>query len=748
MRIFKLISQHTVRFVLSAAILVLLLLNATGHVHLSAIQKLELFTYDTRLNLLLPEGRDARIVIIDIDEKSLQAEGRWPWGRNKLANLVNTLFDDYQIKVLGFDMVFAEKDESSGLQHLNAIKTQYLATDPTLGQALHQAVEALKPTLDFDRLFANSLKNRNVVLGYVFSHDAAAIGTGALPPASFDASHFKAKPIQWVTESSYSANLADFQANSQAGGYFNINPDADGIMRRVPMLVQHDRKIYQSLSLAMAGAALGAKNIEAGFAKGLGVGKRYAGLEWLKLGQHRIPVDKEVSALIPYRGPQGSFQYLSATDVLTHRVAPELLKNKIVLVGTTAAGLLDLRATPVQNVYAGVEIHANMIAGILDNNIKEYPAYVVGAEALMLLLTGLLLIIGLPLLNPLKATMLTLAMTALATLLNLLAWQQANLVLPLASILLLIAAIYFINMTYGFFVESRGKRQLANLFGQYVPPELVDEMAEHPDAISLEGENREMTVLFSDVRGFTHISEGLDPKALGQLMNDLLTPMTQVIHQHRGTIDKYMGDAVMAFWGAPLPDPHHAKHALQAAIGMIHALEKLQEDFANKGLPPINIGVGINTGLMVVGNMGSAFRMAYTVMGDAVNLGSRLESLTKIYHVPIIVSEFTVRQVPEFAFRPLDWVRVKGREKPVMIYEPICEILQLDKAKNSHLKLYDEALKLYRNRNWDLAEMQFIHLQQLEPSRALYALYIARIAHFRQYPPANDWDGVFNIETK
>lgn len=748
MRIFKLISQHTVRFVLSAAILVLLLLNATGHVHLSAIQKLELFTYDTRLNLLLPEGRDARIVIIDIDEKSLQAEGRWPWGRNKLANLVNTLFDDYQIKVLGFDMVFAEKDESSGLQHLNAIKTQYLATDPALGQALHQAVEALKPTLDFDALFANSLKNRNVVLGYVFSHDAVAIGTGALPPASFDASHFNAKPIQWLTESSYSANLADFQANSQAGGYFNINPDADGMMRRVPMLVQHDRKIYQSLSLAMAGAALEVKNIEAGFAQGLGVGKRYAGLEWLKLGQQRIPVDKEVAALIPYRGPQGSFQYLSATDVLAHRVAPELLKNKTVLVGTTAAGLLDLRATPVQNVYAGVEIHANMIAGILDNNIKEYPAYVVGAEALMLLLVGLLLIIGLPLLNPLKATLLTLAVTALATLLNLLAWQQANLVLPLASILLLIAAIYFINMTYGFFVESRGKRQLANLFGQYVPPELVDEMAEHPDAISLEGENREMTVLFSDVRGFTHISEGLDPKALGQLMNDLLTPMTQVIHQHRGTIDKYMGDAVMAFWGAPLPDPHHAKHALQAAIGMIHALEKLQEDFANKGLPPINIGVGINTGLMVVGNMGSAFRMAYTVMGDAVNLGSRLESLTKIYNVPIIVSEFTVRQVPEFAFRPLDWVRVKGRAKPVMIYEPVCEILQLDKATSSHLKLYDEALKLYRNRNLDLAEMQFIHLQKLEPSRALYALYIARIAHFRQYPPANDWDGVFNVETK
>ena len=748
MRIFTLISQHAVRFALGAAVLVLLLLNATGYVHLSAIQKLELFTYDTRLNMLLPKGVDERIVIIDIDEKSLQAQGRWPWGRNKLADLVNILFDDYHIQVLGFDMVFAEKDESSGLKHLEAIQSQYLSTDPELGQALGQAVETLRPTLDFDALFANSLKNRNVVLGYVFSHDVASVGSGALPQASFDSSHFKAKPIQWVTESSFSANLADFQANSQTGGYFNINPDADGMMRRVPMLVQYDHKIYQSLSLAVAGAALGVNHIEAGFAEGLGVGKRYAGLEWLKLGQQRIPVDKEVAALIPYRGPQGSFHYISATDVLTRHVAPALLKDKIVLVGTTAAGLLDLRATPVQNVYAGVEIHANMIAGILDNNIKEQPAYTVGAETVLLMAVGLLLIIGLPLLNPFKATLLTLAVTALTIMLNLLAWQQANLVLPLASVLLLIATIYFINMTYGFFVESRGKRQLAHLFGQYVPPELVDEMAEHPDAISLEGENREMTVLFSDVRGFTHISEGLDPKALGQLMNDLLTPMTQVIHQHRGTIDKYMGDAVMAFWGAPLPDQHHAKHALQAAIGMIHALEKLQMDFANKGLPPIHIGVGINTGLMVVGNMGSAFRMAYTVMGDAVNLGSRLESLTKIYNVPIIVSEFTVRQVPEFAFRPLDWVRVKGRDKPVVIYEPICEILQLDKATNSHLKLYDEALKHYRNRNWDLAEMQFIHLQQLEPSRALYALYIARIVHFRQYPPANDWDGVFNIETK
>ena len=467
---------------------------------------------------------------------------------------------------------------------------------------------------DYDQKFAKSLKGRNVVLGYVFSHDVAAIGSGVLPPASRVAGDFTGKNIDFINETGFSANLEALQQKAKNAGHFNINPDADGMMRRVPMLVQYDGKMYQSLSLAIAGAALGVDQIEADFAQGLGVGKRYAGLEWLKLGSYRIPVDARVSALIPFRGAQGSFLYVSATDVLNHQANAALLKNKIVLLGTTAAGLLDLRATPVQNVYAGVEIHANMIAGILDHNIKEHPAYTLGAEVLMLLAVGLLLALLLPLLNPLKATLLTLALTIAVVSLNLAAWQYANLVLPLASLLVMIASIYFINMSYGFFVESRGKRQLAGLFGQYVPPELVNEMAENPESFSLEGESREMTVLFSDVRGFTHIAEGLDPKQLSQLMNDFLTPMTQVIHQHRGTIDKYMGDAIMAFWGAPLPDQHHAKHALQAALGMINALEKLQLDLAAKGLPPIRIGVGLNSGLMVVGNMGSAFRMAYTCL--------------------------------------------------------------------------------------------------------------------------------------
>ena len=273
-------------------------------------------------------------------------------------------------------------------------------------------------------------------------------------------------------------------------------------------------------------------------------------------------------------------------------------------------------------------------------------------------------------------------------------------------------------------------------------------MAKDPEAFSLEGENRELTVLFSDVRGFTTISEGLEPKELTQLMNEYLTPMTHVIQHHRGTIDKYMGDAIMAFWGAPLEDPHHARHALQAAMDMFRSLELLRQDFAAKGWPPINIGIGINTGPMTVGNMGSEFRMAYTVMGDAVNLGSRLEGLTKQYGVNIIVSEFTRAQVPEFAFRELDLVRVKGKDKPVAIYEPVCAAGEEDAATKDELKLYREALKLFRARNWDLAELQFLNLQKRYPERYLYNVYLERLTYYREEPPGADWDGAFTFKTK
>ncbi|HSI95050.1 MAG TPA: adenylate/guanylate cyclase domain-containing protein [Methylophilaceae bacterium] len=733
--------RHRIRIVFSLAIVLVFLANAIGSLPYDFTARLENYAYDLRLNWTMPNTQDKRIVIVDIDEKSLKEQGHWPWSRDKLARMVDMLFDRYGIDALGFDVVFAEQDQSSGLQSLEEIARTELGRDDEFQSALNK----IRPRLDYDGKFAESLKNRRVALGYYFRHVQSNTGNvGLLPLPLFEKGGVDVDSLGVAGAAGYTANLPELQKSTAWGGYFSVSRlDDDGVFRRLPLIEVHDGAVYESLALAMARLVLNAP-VQLGIVEDAG----YAELEWLQLGNRHIPVDQHAAALIPYRGMEGSFPYVSASDVLQGRVPPEILKDTIVLVGTTAAGLKDLRVTPVQSVYPGVEVHANMIAGILDQDVKQHPAYTAGADFLFLLFAGLLLALLLPALSPLWATVVTVTVTSLMVAFNLYVWQELNQVLPIASLLLLVAVLFVFNMSYGFFIESRGKRQLAGLFGQYVPPELVDEMAKDPEAFSLEGESREMTVLFSDVRGFTNISEGLDPKQLTQLMNEYLTPMTHVIHQHRGTIDKYMGDAIMAFWGAPLHDEQHARHALQTALGMLESLSVLQEQFRAKGWPTINIGIGLNTGPMTVGNMGSEFRMAYTVMGDAVNLGSRLEGLTKEYGVKIIVSEFTRTAVPDFVFRDLDLVRVKGKDKPVGIYEPICPVGEDNEQIMEELALYGEALALYRAQQWSSAEEKFSILKQRYPERYLYDLYTKRIAYFREYPPGAGWDGAFTFKTK
>jgi adenylate cyclase len=514
------------------------------------------------------------------------------------------------------------------------------------------------------------------------------------------------------------------------------------------MLAEFEGAYYESLSLAMIRLGLGSPPVRPGHPQGSMLSRDYPGLEWLEVGPIRIPVDVQVTALVPYRGKGGNFRYVSASDVLDGSVPEGALRDRIVLVGTTAPGLFDLRATPVASVYPGVEIHANLIAGMLDGDIKQRPPYVLGAEVILLLVSGLAMAIILPLVSPLRATLITALVLVSAFATNVWVWDSGNLVLPLASGLLMIAILFALNMSYGFFVETRAKRQITGRFGQYVPPELVDEMAQHPEAFSMEGASREMTVLFTDVRGFTTISEGLDPKELSQLMNDFLTPLTRVIHSRRGTIDKYMGDCIMAFWGAPLDDPDHAMNAVLAGLEMQKVLEGLAPEFKARGWPEIRIGVGVNTGRMSVGNMGSEIRVAYTVMGDAVNLASRLEGVTKQYGVGMIVGENTRACLKDMVFRELDRVRVKGKDEPVTIYEPLGQSGDVDSAVLNELKLWGQALRLYRARDWDMAELQLINLQKANPGRVVYQLYIDRIAHYRANPPGDDWDGAFRFETK
>ncbi len=740
--------QRIVRLALSALILLILLVDTSGLYKYPFIKQLENWTYDARLNFTRPDTVDDRIVIVDIDENSLAEVGRWPWGRDKLATIVDNLFDRYRVSVVGFDIVFAERDESSGLEKFEQLATGKLKEN----QDYQKALQEIRPSLLHDEIFADSLVGRNVVLGYYFKaglqEDESGV-TGLLPPAltRMDAQWNERLPINKAA--GYGGNLEILQVSARSGGYFD-NPfvDADGVFRRVPLVQAYEGYLFASLALATAQAFLDAASIQLTIeTEGSKGGKEYYALETINVKNYSIPVDANGAVFVPYRGTQGSFPYIPAHEVLSGKTEPSLLRDKIVLVGTSAPGLLDLRSTPVQNIYPGVEVHANIISGILDNRIKHKPAWTIGYEFVVLVVIAVCMALLLPLVSPLLAAASTLGITALVLVGTFVAWES-NLILPLASPLMLIVLMFMLHMTYGFFIESRGKRQLANLFGHYIPPELVDEMSESPEEFSLDGENREMTVLFSDVRGFTTISEGMDPKQLTQLMNALLTPMTRVIHKNRGTIDKYMGDAIMSFWGAPLADSEHARHALYAAMEMMDELKIMQQDFRERGWPEVNIGIGLNTGDMNVGNMGSEFRMAYTVLGDAVNLGSRLEGLTKNYGVNIIVSESTKAAIPEFVFRELDLVRVKGKNEPVAIFEPIGHRNDLDKSVTSELSAYKKALLNFRAQSWDKAELDFFNLNRAYPDRLLYQVYLDRIAFYRNNPPGEDWDGVFTHTSK
>ncbi len=475
----------------------------------------------------------------------------------------------------------------------------------------------------------------------------------------------------------------------------------------------------------------------------------YPPLEGLELAGRPIPIDPQGAVLVPYRGPQGSFPYVSAATVIEGTLEnPEVLKGAIVLVGATAPGLEDIRATPFGSIYPGVEVHANVISGILDGSFRWEPAYTAAAEMVAVTVFGLLGSLALPVLSPILASVAFFTLLAAALGFNLYMWSVHLQVLPLAVTLFTLIGIYTLNMVFGYLFETRSRSQMDSLFGQYVPPDLVKEMSRDPEHYSLASEKLELSVLFSDIRGFTSISEGLDAAELSELMNHYLTPMTRVVHESKGTIDKYIGDAIMAFWGAPLKDQAHAARAVGAGLAMLQALEKLNADFKKRNWPELHIGIGINTGPMSVGNMGSQFRRAYTVLGDAVNLGSRLESLTKAYGVAFIVSETTAQHAPEFFYRELDRVRVKGKAEPVTMYEPLGLRSHMDVKVVEDTKLFHNALRLYRQKDWDEAEKVLRELLSVHPHTYLYELYLERIAEFRKDPPPADWDGVFTHESK
>ena len=741
--------QHIVRIAIGLAVLLLFVGHAAKFYQISLVSQLDSIIYDTRLRLTMPDSVDTRIVILDIDEKSLAEVGRWPWGRDRVSELIKKLFDKYGLVMVGFDVVFAEADSSSGLPVLESLAKKEFKDNAQFQSILGQ----LRPMLDHDAMFAQTIKGRPVVLGYYFNSADDARESGGLPVPVIPAGAFAGKNIAFTSWKGFGGNLQEFQKNAASAGHFNPLVDFDGVSRRVPMLAEYKGAYYESLSLSMIRTllALGSgkfPDVVPGYPPDRVISSGYAGLEWLDVGPLKIPVDENVSALIPYRGKQGSFQYFSLADVMSDRLPVETLKGKIALIGTSAPGLLDLRSTPVGSVYPGVEIHANLLAGMLDSSIKQRPPFMLGAEVILLLIGGITLSLLMPVLSPLRATLVSILAMLLITGINVLIWSGAGMVLPLASSLLLTMGLFILNMAYGYFVESRSKRQFTELFGQYVPPELVDKMAQDPEKYSMEGKREDLTVLFSDIRGFTTISESLDPHELSAYINEYLTTMSLIIRNNHGTLDKYIGDAIMAFWGAPVADPAHHRNGVITALQMQEKATALNEEFRKRGWPEIKIGVGLNSGVMSVGDMGSKVRKAYTVMGDPVNLGSRLEGITKQYGVGILVGESTKRAVTDIVFREVDRVRVKGKEEPVAIFEPIGVDGQVDKNMLDEIELWHQCLGAYRAQDWDRAESQLVNLHQLNSTLGLYRIFSEKISECRANPPGPDWDGVTKFETK
>jgi adenylate cyclase len=701
--------------------------------------RMEWLAYDVRLSGTLDKNPRPHpsIVIIDIDDKSLSEEGRWPWSRTKTATLINKLAE-YGVVVQAFDIVFAEPETNIAISLLDILAQNKLSVAENVTDTLATMAE----NIDGDAFLARSLGDKEVVLGFAFVNNEEKFNTLGIP--------LNLKNEQPLVNTvipdfhGYISNLQSLQESAINGGFFNSTPDTDGVIRRSSLITLHEGQLYGSLAF---------KAVLVYFASE-GVTVRTAAIGNINVVDSiiydnvRIPTNAQGGVLIPFRGGSYSFTYISASDVLQGKADPALLEGKIAFIGTSATGIGDLRPTPVSNIYPGVEVHASIAAGLIDKKFPVEPDWAGGLNFLITLVIGLFLALLLPFQSPLRAIFLFIVVAGGLIGFNAWLWIDRYFVISIASPLVMVFLLALSNLAYGFLFESQGKRQLKDQFGQYVPPQLVDEMMNSGEDLGFEGERREMTVLFADIRSFTTISESLSAQDLARMLNRFFTPMTEIIFTHRGTIDKYVGDMIMAFWGAPLRDPEHAKHAIQGALAMLDKVEETKPEMLAYGYPEINIGVGLNTGQMNVGNMGSDFRRAYTVLGDAVNLGSRLEGLTKQYGVKLIVGETTHAGQTDFLFRRLDKVRVKGKNEPVVIYEPLCSNYRATEDMFEEVAEYEAALDLYYARDWAESRKRFKALKENDPGRMIYSIYLDRMSSVNEMLLTDDWDGVFTHTSK
>jgi adenylate cyclase len=699
------------------------------------LKRLDGLLYDTRLKLTLAfrEQTDLPVVIVDIDEKSLQQIGRWPWSRQKVAQMLEQL-SVAGASVVAFDVIFSEPER-------NPIHQVLQLSEPQLSSETTLQLQRLAPLLDADQQFATSLKDKDVVLGFLFQQEQLAVGQ---LPHSYVVMDSLPSQSSVSSFAGYVANTPILQQQSAGTGFINSSPDPDGFIRQAALLIRYQDKVYPSLALEAARLYALANDLSVETAPL----EQINSIIGVTVGNTRINTDLYGRVLIPYRGPARSFPYISASDVVQGVVDKTLLKDAIVFVGTSAVGHADLRSTPVGVQYPGVEVHANVFEGLIyPELIHAHPDWAEALVFIFLVVLGLLMSLLFPVLGPVSLAMTGGSLLLLTLAGNLYCWQILKLDLPLTSSLMLILGLTLLNLLYGFFGASRQKARIKSIFDQYVPPAHIDEMLNHPESVSLDGKRKEMSVLFSDIRGFTTLSEKLTATELKSLLNRYFSPITKTIFEHQGTVDKYVGDMVMAFWNAPLDVKDHAELAVKAGFSMLKITDELSKSFVADGLPAIDIGVGVNTGEMNVGDMGSEYRRAYTVLGDAVNLGSRLESLTKYYGVRFLVSQTTVQQCKNLTFRTVDKVKVKGKTEAVVIYEPVDRDPITPADNFSSLQLHEQAMALYLTQNWAEAQQLWLALQQ-QSDHKLYSLYLARIDHYQLQPPGAEWDGVYTHAEK
>ncbi|TAK74813.1 MAG: adenylate/guanylate cyclase domain-containing protein, partial [Gammaproteobacteria bacterium] len=594
---------------------------------------------------------------------------------------------------------------------------------------------------DEDTLFAKQLKENQNILAIGFLPRFATYNT--LPSPLFILTPEDKQELEIIRGQGYISNIPVLQQAATGAGFINIFADSDGIIRRAPLVMQYNGKIYASLSLQAALMFLGEKiNLVTPF---YGKTKK---LESLQIGNANIPTDAKGQVLIPFVGKSYTFPYYSAINILQGKFPSQALLGKIIFIGTSATGAGDLQATSIDSPFPGVEIQATLVNGILQNNFSYHPPWILGANLVITIVLGLISAFLFPHLGPRTLGAIVILSPPTLIVIDDWIWTQTGLILSILMPSLLILAIGILNIIYGYLFETRRREHLRQMFGQYVPEKHIDEMLRTTSDYGLRGEDRDMTVLFADIRNFTSISENLKASELVDMLNTFFNPMTEIIFHHHGTIDKYVGDLIMAFWGAPLSDPDHAQHALEAAFAMQEKLIQLQKVLKEHKWPNIKIGIGINSGIMSVGDMGSRFRRNYTVLGDAVNLASRVEALTKFYGVDIIATENTVQNQTKFIFRQLDRVMVKGKMKSIAIYELIGMNSELTPELTQELALYHQGLQHYFAQEWAAAEKCMQELNQTYPKKKIYHIYLDRIATCKEQHLPPDWDGIYIHATK